>query len=38
VVIRGLVDGPEDADMIAEVVERVSGVENVIDQTDAAEG
>ena len=38
VVIRGIVDDIEDSDAIAEVVQRVDGVENVIDQTDVAEG
>ena len=36
VVIRGVVDGIEDTDSIVEVVERVDGVRNVIDQTDVA--
>ena len=34
VVIRGVVDGIEDTDSIVEVVERVSGVTEVIDETD----
>lgn len=37
VVIRGTIDGPEDSDAIAEVVERVKGVEDVLDQTEVAE-
>jgi BON domain len=38
VVIRGVVDGIEDTDSIVEVVERVDGVRNVVDQTDVAGG
>jgi hypothetical protein len=37
-VIRGVVDGIEDTDAIMEVVERVDGVTNVVDQTDVASG
>ena len=37
-VIRGVVDGIEDTDAIVEVVERVEGVDTVIDQTDVATG
>ncbi len=37
VVIRGVLDGIEDSDAIVEVVERVEGVENVVDQTDLAQ-
>jgi hypothetical protein len=37
VVVRGIVDGIEDTDAIMEVVERVDGVENVVDQTEVAE-
>jgi hypothetical protein len=38
VVIRGIVDGIEDTDAILEVVERVEGVDNVIDETELASG
>ena len=38
VVVRGIVDGIEDTDSIVEVVERVDGVRNVVDQTDVATG
>jgi hypothetical protein len=34
--VRGVVDGIEDTDAILEVVERVDGVDNVVDQTDVA--
>jgi hypothetical protein len=34
VVIRGVVDGIEDTDSIVEVVERVSGVTEVVDETE----
>jgi osmotically-inducible protein OsmY len=34
VVVRGIVDGIEDTDAIMEVVDRVDGVDNVVDQTD----
>lgn len=37
-VIRGIVDGPEDSDVILEVVERVDGIRNVVDETELADG
>jgi hypothetical protein len=38
VVVRGVVDGIEDSDAIVEVIERVDGVETVIDQTEVGTG
>jgi hypothetical protein len=38
VVVRGVVDDIDDGDSIAAVIERVDGVETVIDQTELAEG
>jgi hypothetical protein len=38
VVVRGVVDDIDDGDSIAAVIERVDGVENVIDQTELADG
>jgi osmotically-inducible protein OsmY len=33
-VLRGQVDGPEDGDALAEVASRVSGVDEVRDETE----
>jgi hypothetical protein len=38
VVVRGIVDDIDDGDNIASVIERVDGVEEVIDETDLADG
>jgi hypothetical protein len=38
VVVRGIVDDINDSDNIASVIERVSGVEEVIDETELADG
>lgn len=38
VVVRGIVDDIDDGDTIAAVIERVNGVEEVIDETDLADG
>ena len=38
VVVRGIVDDIDDGDNIAAVIERVAGVEEVIDETELADG
>lgn len=38
VVVRGVVDDIDDSDSIVAVIERVTGVENVIDETELADG
>jgi hypothetical protein len=38
VVVRGIVDDVDDSDNIVAVIERVDGVETVIDETDLADG
>jgi hypothetical protein len=38
VVVRGIVDDIDDSDAIAEVIERVDGVDEVIDETELADG
>lgn len=38
VVVRGIVDDVDDGDNIASVIERVDGVEEVIDETELADG
>ena len=38
VVVRGVVDDINDGDNIASVIERVAGVEEVIDETELADG
>lgn len=38
VVVRGVVADIDDSDSIAAVIERVAGVENVIDETELADG
>ena len=37
-VVRGIVDDVDDSDMIAAVIEGVAGVEEVIDETELADG
>ena len=37
-VVRGVVDDVDDSDMIMAVIERVDGIENVIDETELADG
>ena len=37
-VVRGIVDDIDDGDNIAAVIERVAGVEEVIDETELADG
>ena len=38
VVVRGIVDDVDDSDMIAAVIETVDGIEEVIDETELADG
>jgi hypothetical protein len=37
-VVRGVVDDVDDSDMIVAVIERVDGIEDVIDETELADG
>jgi hypothetical protein len=37
VVVRGVVDDVDDADTVVAVIERVAGVDEVIDETELAE-